>query len=518
MMKNFPFKTAKSAIVAAVAVCLSLVNARTAFGQVEFLSIDDAKQSIKTEITSLDKDKASDEKLYHITDENCNNNNNIGDLLWEFKSMPVGLKVIVAKKGTSYFVCINNKTGVIEKKELKNGIYTISGKIMFKEQWKQYREDYLASSAFPTSVIAPMSFEEYYRLNNWTREDVWRGNINDSTNALSDNVFARTFLGYCDNEARFMGMDVFLTMDDPYGNFILLLSNEDGVTYLVSSGIGSDNLRIMPMAYYEKIEKALVNKQCHIYSLDKTNKPKEYFRDTLAGKLVPLPKKDQLFKCEKLAFVGSDLVGIFSNDADRFSLLMGDISESVFKASGEIADYKSTAGSSHYYSTHINTWNGEEEAAIKEYSIYSSNEFVGTRKEYPYFTDGYIGIDFHLKNLLYEGAIVPVEWEQEQNRIAAKIKTEKEQANKAIEKQWAEERKAHEEKIVQKYGEEFGNAINNYQITIGMTPEMVLAAWVFPPMNTYSLIRSNVKVDIWVYANATLSFINGKLTQIEKMR
>ena len=187
MMKNFLFKSAKSAIVAAVAVCLSLVNSRTAFGQVEFLSVDDARQSIKTEITSLDKDKASDEKLYHITDENCKNNNNIGELLWEFKSMPVGLKVIVAKKDTSYFVCINSKTGVIEKKELKNGIYTISGKIMFKEQWKQYREDYLASSAFPTSVIAPMSFEEYYRLNNWTREDVWRGNINDSTNALSDN-------------------------------------------------------------------------------------------------------------------------------------------------------------------------------------------------------------------------------------------------------------------------------------------------------------------------------------------
>jgi hypothetical protein len=59
MMKNFPFKTAKSAIVAAVAVCLSLVNARTAFGQVEFLSIDDARQSIKPRLLPWTRTKQS---------------------------------------------------------------------------------------------------------------------------------------------------------------------------------------------------------------------------------------------------------------------------------------------------------------------------------------------------------------------------------------------------------------------------------------------------------------------------
>jgi hypothetical protein len=130
---------------------------------------------------------------------------------------------------------------------------------------------------------------------------------------------------------------------------------------------------------------------------------------------------------------------------------------------------------------------------------------------YPFFTDGSIGVGY------YPLKVVPVEWETEQNRIVAKIKSDREQKKQDTAKRFAELVKTRQQEILKKYGDKAGTAINNGQVKIGMTQEMARASWGYP-MNTYSLIRSNVKVDIWVYANATLSFVNGKLTPIEKMR
>ncbi len=521
MMKNFTFKSAKSAIAAAVAVCLSLVNARTAFGQVEFLSVDDARQSIKTEITSLDKDKIVDEKLRHITDENSENCGNINKWLEVRTNIPVGLKVIVTKD--LCLMCVDKENGTIGMKTMERGTYTITSKILFYDQWNNYYKEYLSNMRYSDTPVLFYS--------DWDMKHGDKG--------LPGNIFVRSFFDFCSSEIDQTKDDFLLNGNKSNVDFVTIFSDDKGNDYYYgcgfysflrssSSGLDHDKYRgylldgesvisptselkskIIPLSYYEKMEKALVNKEHHIYA---SNPSLEFFKDALSGEVVPVPKKEQVFKCEKIALVGDacELIGIFTNGSDRFALSLGDIKEAIFDNIGKDTDY-GKAGFSYQYTTA--KISDSEVPAIVGYDFERGGHYNYEWKMsgYPFFTDGSIGVGY------YPLKVVPVEWETEQNRIVAKIKSDREQKKQDTAKRFAELVKTRQQEILKKYGDEAGTAINNGQVKIGMTQEMARASWGYP-MNTYSLIRSNVKVDIWVYANATLSFVNGKLTQIEKMR
>ena len=79
----------------------------------------------------------------------------------------------------------------------------------------------------------------------------------------------------------------------------------------------------------------------------------------------------------------------------------------------------------------------------------------------------------------------------------------------------AEREKKHKQDIINKYGSETGNLINNGRIAIGMTKDMCREAW-GRPMNSYRTRTSNKQQEIWHYNYKTrVYFLNGKIVRID---
>ena len=75
--------------------------------------------------------------------------------------------------------------------------------------------------------------------------------------------------------------------------------------------------------------------------------------------------------------------------------------------------------------------------------------------------------------------------------------------------------KKHKQDIINKYGSETGNLINNGRIAIGMTKDMCREAW-GTPMNSYRTRTSNKQQEIWHYNYKTrVYFLNGKIVRID---
>lgn len=87
----------------------------------------------------------------------------------------------------------------------------------------------------------------------------------------------------------------------------------------------------------------------------------------------------------------------------------------------------------------------------------------------------------------------------------ARIEKEREQKKK-------QEQDIYKNKILSKYGQEYGTLILESKVVLGMTMEMCKASW--GAHNAY--LKNNV-FDIWIYGFNSLSFKNGVLVQIVKL-
>ena len=525
----------KAGVVFITSAMLLFINIEPASGQVEFLSTDEAKQSIKTEITSLDKDKAIDKNMHHITDAACENRNDILFCLSNPFIMPVGLKVIVTD--TPSLICLDAETGTVGLRKMEKGIYTITGKILFKEQWEKYRDEYFWNLTRSDNTV--QFVDRYSRGQNKlllrmkaAGKKLDEPLVEEKAEDVPDEIFFRLFVYYC-NEHITQTEDDFLLNGwfDQDSKAITMFSDDKGNIYyygwyqkgayemLEDLGKIFDDVsswefaeeptftlssKVIPLAYYEKVSNSLVNRQCHIDSKDSMV---EYFQDAISGDVVPVPKEDQVFTCEKIALVGdnSNLVGIFSNGSDSFSLSLGDIRPAVFNYEGSSMGFPDP-GNSYYYDS------VDGELKLMKYDLNSRSDYeIGRMRDYPYLAEGWVDeISHHFR-------VVPVEWKDAQDRIVAKVKSDREKEIQDNAKRFAEYVKNREQDVLNKYGEYYGPAINSRQVKIGMTKAMAMASWGFP-LNTYSRIQSNETVDVWLYANAALSFVNGELKQIEKIR
>ncbi len=536
MVNGINLMVKKAGVVFIVSAMLLFINIEPAFGQVEFLSTEEAKQSIKTEVTSLDKDKAIDKNLHHISDVACENRNDILFCLSNPFIMPVGLKVIVTDTPT--LLCLDAGTGTVGLRKMEKGIYTITGKILFKEQWEKYRDEYfwnLTRSDNTTQFVDRMSRDRNQLLLRMKADGKKLDEplVEEKTAEVPDEVFFRLFTYYC-NEHITQTEDDFLLNGwfAQDSKAIIMFSDDKGNTYyygwyergkyeiLEDLGKIYDDIsswefaeeptftlssKVIPMSYYEKISNSLVNKQCHI--INSIASMAEYFQDAISGDVVPMPKEDQTFTCEKIALVGNDsnLVGIFSNGADSFSLSLGSIRPAVFGYEGSSLGFPDP-GDSYYYDS------VDGELKLMKYDLSSRTDYeIGRMRDYPYLAEGWI--DAQSSSL----RVVPVQWKEEQDRIVAKVNSEREKEIQNNAKRFAEYVRTREQDVLNKYGEYYGSAINSRQVKIGMTKAMAMASWGFP-MNTYSRIQSNETVEVWLYANAALSFVNGELKQIERIR
>ena len=82
-----------------------------------------------------------------------------------------------------------------------------------------------------------------------------------------------------------------------------------------------------------------------------------------------------------------------------------------------------------------------------------------------------------------------------------------------------EQRKATERvNNIKKYGQEYGNLINNGKVAVGMTQEMCRAA-LGSPRYSYSSETKAGKETVWIYGlHTALTFQNNKLIEIEELK
>ncbi|PZF73569.1 cell envelope integrity protein TolA [Taibaiella soli] len=145
--------------------------------------------------------------------------------------------------------------------------------------------------------------------------------------------------------------------------------------------------------------------------------------------------------------------------------------------------------------------------------------------EFANLTKYFISKEQQLKNIEEQKLKQEAEKAEEQRKAEASAKQEKlqkianaKQTEDARKKSIAnaERKKKRQEDLITKYGYNYGTAIANGKVIIGMTKEMCIAAW-GKPINVNSTITANVTQEQWVYNMKTYLYFDkfGKLTAIQ---
>lgn len=93
-------------------------------------------------------------------------------------------------------------------------------------------------------------------------------------------------------------------------------------------------------------------------------------------------------------------------------------------------------------------------------------------------------------------------------------KEQKEAERKRQEAEYAKYKAERRSELISKYGEKYGNLVNDHKLEIGMTKEMCKDAMIFPPSDICTKITASGKVSIWFYTYSQLHFSGDKLVKV----
>lgn len=93
-------------------------------------------------------------------------------------------------------------------------------------------------------------------------------------------------------------------------------------------------------------------------------------------------------------------------------------------------------------------------------------------------------------------------------------KEQKEAERKRQEAEYAKHKAERRAKLISKYGEKYGNLINDHKLEIGMTKEMCMDVMMLPPSDICTKITASGKVSIWFYTYSQLHFSGDKLVKV----
>ena len=106
--------------------------------------------------------------------------------------------------------------------------------------------------------------------------------------------------------------------------------------------------------------------------------------------------------------------------------------------------------------------------------------------------------------------------EKDRERLSEQQREQEERQRKRLaELEHARNKKAFEQRMIEKYGPQNGNLVARKQVAIGMTKEMCRDAW-GRPMNTYRTTTQYGQSEVWCYNYKTkVYFYNGNVVQID---
>lgn len=463
------------------------------FAQFEVMTSDQAKKELSENLslTSAEVDQMISKYLIPFSNETMQNGLGIGIIDPYLFDDIIEIKFYVAQAPGLGVPCVNHTDSTLSIQRIEPGYYTISQKILYKEQLtrmtKELLDSYKMSSL--THKIITGSFGAYDEVcDSLIVKGIFEEYINK--NHVSKKVFQSELIKG--------------TYRDPLSQYyILVLTNEKGNDFYIPNYKFNfiaehthvsnyhftllGDLKGYPNSYLEKIDAVLKNQECYLSYKYNDN----YYEDPISKETKPLPDKDKTYKCERLIIVEGDLFGVFSNDSGNYSVKIGPIRPYLIDQYGK--SKPAEPGDYYFY----------------ENGLLLSFDYHG----YGDCTDVIFAYDGHI-----EGggiSIIPKSFLEKKNQIEKEVKTSLEAAaaksRKEYEQRIEQERKAN----IEKYGSEFGGNINNRKVALGMTKEMCQKSWGYPS-ERYSKVNSNGTLEIWVYYSAMLSFSNGKLVQIDK--
>ena len=93
-------------------------------------------------------------------------------------------------------------------------------------------------------------------------------------------------------------------------------------------------------------------------------------------------------------------------------------------------------------------------------------------------------------------------------------KEQKEAERKRQEAEYAKYKAERRSELISKYGEKYGNLVNDHKLEIGMTKEMCKDAMIFPPSDICTKTTAFGNVSIWFYTYSQLHFSGDKLVKV----
>ena len=474
-----------------------LLTMNIAFAQIEIMSSEQAKQQLSSSlvVNSMNKDDIISKRMRHVSDKDLEN----GVELQFFGKMdvdPVGIRVLLVKnKLRAYYpkeacgvLCSDSVNNTLSIEDMEPGYYTITGRLLFKEQLERHIHDYIDNCKMPsTSRIV------YYNSGGVSQEPVADSTI---IKAWLKN-FVQTAVKKDSYIMKNSKNNILLIFTDQKGRCFYVPTDAAYFSHFTPTNIANYVMYACP--YVEKVSKLLKGQECYI-DIDK-----EFFLDEITGATVTSPAKNKTYKCEKVIVVDDKIIGVFSDGTDSYSLKIGGIATYFFDSTGSDA-YKEAEKSSRWqgYSFYL----GEFDRA---YYLNSYGRIGDTwNNEYAALCDAYINVgNDHVSN------VCPIALKKKTEELVASLRNNYMAVLKEAKAREENRRLQEERENVSKYGNEFADDIKNHKVAINMTKEMCLKAWGYPS-DRYSARNSLGVVEVWGYYNAILYFSNDRLVQIDK--
>ena len=381
---------------------------------------------------------------------------------------------------TNNLLCVNKADSTVQFKPLElNMIYTFSGTIRFKDQAEIHEEMLKQMRYLPNGEQIP---------SNWldALKDVW-----PTSDFVEKHILKVSYIGSKPAE-------------QVSHNMFYLLSNDKNETYYIPRVVPRHlydreyekqtsiwNYKMFDVAYYEQLSK--------LKGLDVA---------IVTQGSIPYGVKDEDF-----IYMVKDYVT--QKPIDLTKLLTRDF---------DLRRYNPSEGRKFEYAKCIDVYTNvnSEERNIDVVGLFDYNGFqftiqfakVQLERNYQSGKSYDMLLTYHEAPGGSKIYIISKTSLDDCANIVKMNKEQKEAERKRQEAEYVKYKAGRRSELISKYGEKYGNLVNDHKLEIGMTKEMCKDAMIFPPSDICTKTTAFGNVSIWFYTYSQLHFSGDKLVKV----
>lgn len=377
---------------------------------------------------------------------------------------------------TNNLLCVNKADSTVQFKPLElNKTYTFSGTIRFKDQAEIHEEMLKQMRYLPDGEQIPSEWLDALK-------DVW------PTSDFVDKHILKT--SYAAEQANH--------------NMFFLLSNDNNETYYIP--------RVVRRHRYDKE----YEKQTSIYNYKMFDVAYYEQLSKLKGLDVAIVTEGDIpygVKEEDFIYMVKDYVT--QKPVDLTKLLTRDF---------DLWRYNPSEGRKFEYAKCIDVYTNvnSEERNIDVVGLFDYNGFqftiqfaeVKLERNYQSGKSYDTILTYHKSPGDYEIYIISKTSLDDCANIVKMNKEQIEAERKRQEAEYAKYKAERRSELISKYGEKYGNLVNDHKLEIGMTKEMCKDAMMFPPSDICTKTTAFGNVSIWFYTYSQLHFSGDKLVKV----